>query len=178
MLSEYGRANILELTGDVVSLKPFDQTNLTPEYLGWLRDPELMKYSNQRFREHDLTSCQRYLDSFRESGNQFFAIYFQGLFAGTMTAYLTKVHKTADMGLMIGAQCRGKGLGRDAWKTLMEHLLQTGTRKVTGGTLRCNRVMVRIMESSGMQADGVRTAHELVDGVPHDILHFARFQSA
>jgi RimJ/RimL family protein N-acetyltransferase len=48
-------------------------------------------------------------------------------------------------------------------------------RKVTGGTLRCNAAMVRIMQACGMQPDGVRAGQELVDGEPQDVLYFARF---
>jgi RimJ/RimL family protein N-acetyltransferase len=92
-----------------------------------------------------------------------------------MTAYRSAAHRTADMGLLISARLQGKGLGKDAWVTLMDYLLNTGTRKVSGGALRCNAAMVRIMQSCSMQADGVRVSQELVDGVAHDILHFAKF---
>ncbi len=168
--------NVLpDLTGSKVSLRAFTEDNLTDTYLGWLRDPQLMRFSNQRFRSHSMDSCRAYFESFAGSGNLFIAIYHEDAFIGTMTAYRSQVHGTADIGLLIGAGVQGKGLGRDAWATLMDHLLAIGTRKVTGGTLRCNAAMVRIMQSCGMQADGVRIGQELVDGVPQDILYFARF---
>jgi RimJ/RimL family protein N-acetyltransferase len=60
----------------------------------------------------------------------------------------------------------------------MRHLLDRGDiRKVSGGALRCNVAMVNIMRNAGMQPDGVRLAHELVDGVSHDMLHFAIFRA-
>ena len=136
-----------------------------------------MKYSNQRFRVHTFETCKAYLSSFKGTNNLFLAIYQGAEYIGTMTAYVSQVHKTADMGLLIGATWQGKGLGADAWATLMGYLFQTGARKVTGGTLRCNSAMVRIMLSSGMSPDGVRVAQELVDGKPEDVLHFAKFSS-
>lgn len=163
------------LTGSVVELRSFSPENLTESYLGWLRDPQLMRFSNQRFRQHNIDSSRAYLASFAGSDNLFIAIYHEGAFIGTMTAYRSIIHGTADIGLLIGAGAQGKGLGKDAWGTLMAHLLATGTRKVTGGTLRCNEAMVRIMQGCGMQADGVRAGQELVDGVAHDVLHFAKF---
>jgi hypothetical protein len=36
--------------------------------------------------------------------------------------------------------------------------------------------MVRIMQNCGMKPDGIRVAHELADGEPQDILHFAKFR--
>jgi RimJ/RimL family protein N-acetyltransferase len=177
MLNQDRDGEILQLTGHLVTLRSFTESNITSAYIDWLRNPELMKYSNQRFRSHSVASCRDYLSSFKGSDNLFMAIYHDAQFVGTMTAYVSPFHQTADMGLLIGAQGQGKGLGKDAWMTLMDHLFQIGTRKVSGGTLRCNTAMVRIMMGSGMQADGVRTAHELVDGKPEDILHFARFSS-
>lgn len=165
----------LHLTGTVVELRSFAPENLTESYLAWLCDPQLMRFSNQRFRRHNMDSCRAYLASFASTDNLFIAIYHEGTFIGTMTAYRSAVHGTADIGLLIGSGVQGKGLGTDAWATLMAHLLATGTRKVTGGTLRCNAAMVRIMQGCGMQADGVRVSQELVDGVAHDMLHFAKF---
>lgn len=165
----------LHLTGAVVELRSFAPENLTEGYLGWLRDPQLMRFSNQRFRSHNMDSCRAYLASFAGTDNLFIAIYLEGTFIGTMTAYRSAIHATADIGLLIGASAQGKGLGKDAWATLLAHLLATGTRKVTGGTLRINAAMVRIMQGCGMQADGVRVGQELVDGVAHDMLHFAKF---
>jgi RimJ/RimL family protein N-acetyltransferase len=83
------------------------------------------------------------------------------------------------MGILIGDPASwGKGIGKDAWTTLMRHLLTRGDiRKLCGGTLRCNVGMVRIMESSGMKPDGVRVAHELVEGMPQDMLYFAKLNS-
>lgn len=165
----------LRLIGEVVELRSFGPENLTESYLGWLRDPQLMRFSNQRFRTHNMDTCRAYLASFATTDNLFIAIYYEDEFIGTMTAYRSAAHRTADMGLLISTRLQGKGLGKDAWTTLMDYLLNTGTRKVTGGALRCNEAMVRIMQSCGMQADGVRVGQELNDGVAHDILHFAKF---
>jgi ribosomal-protein-alanine N-acetyltransferase len=159
----------------MVELRSFTDENLTVGYLGWLHDPLLMRFSNQRFRNHSMRSCRAYLNSFIGTDNLFIAIYFENSFIGTMTAYRLATHGTADIGLLISAGFQGKGLGKDAWATLMNYLLATGTRKVTGGTLSCNTAMVKIMQKCEMQADGVRISHELVEGLPHDMLHFAKF---
>jgi RimJ/RimL family protein N-acetyltransferase len=168
----------LHLKGEVVELRSFAPENLTESYIGWLTDPQLMRFSNQRFRVHNMESCRAYMASFANTDNLFIAIYHEAVFIGTMTAYRSTAHGTADIGLLIGSGSQGKGLGKDAWATLVAHLLATGTRKVTGGTLRCNTTMLRIMQSCGMQADGVRVAQELVDGVAQDMLHFAKFAQA
>jgi ribosomal-protein-alanine N-acetyltransferase len=166
--------------GRIVDLQPFRSSDITPEYVGWLNDPMVVRYSNQRFRHHDASTCQTYLSSFSGTTNLFFAMRRGGVMVGTMTAYVSTPHGTADMGILVGDRnAWGKGVGSDAWITLMRHLLSRGDiRKVTGGAVRCNEGMVRIMQGSGMTPDGVRIAQELIDRQPHDVVHFAKFREA
>jgi len=163
----------LRLQGRRVTLRPMTRADVTPAYVGWLNDGERMRYSNQRFRSHSADTCRAYLEGFAGSGNQFLAICDGDELVGTMTVYRSAVHGTADIGLLVGRA--GQGYGRDAWATVLDYLLAQGVRKVTGGTLRCNTAMVRIMQGCGMEPDGVRRAQELVDGRAEDILYFARF---
>lgn len=167
----------LLLRGQQVTLRPFTVADIGADYVGWLNDRDLMKFSNQRFRAHSTESCRAYVDSFAGSANLFMAIEHGAALVGTMSVYRSAAHGTADIGLMIG-RGGGRGWGRDAWTTMLGHLLAQGTRKVTGGTLRCNVPMVKIMQACGMQPDGVRSAQELVDGQPQDVLYFAKFGSA
>jgi RimJ/RimL family protein N-acetyltransferase len=51
-------------------------------------------------------------------------------------------------------------------------------RKVTGGAMRANVAMVRIMEKSGMTLEAVRGAQELLEGKPQDLLYYAKFHAS
>ena len=167
------------LLGKSSKLCIFTEAHINHEYIKWLNDPHVVKYSNQRFTKHDIDSCNAYFQSFKNTENLFLAIHLKdnNKFIGTMTVYYSPPHKVADIGLMIGDRDYwSKGLGYDAWQILMTYMLQTKkVRKVTGGTLSCNLGMVNIMKKAGMQSDGERIKHELVDGSPVDILHFSKF---
>lgn len=169
----------LELYGQKVLLKPFCLEDITDRYIAWLNDPEVVRFSNQRFIMHDRASCLRYLDSFFGTDNLFLSVrrLDTGQAIGTMTAYVSSHHGTVDVGIMIGdTSVWGGGYGQDAWNTFANWALAQGSiRKLTAGTLACNRAMIRIMEQSGMQLEAVRKAQEIVDGVPQDILLFATF---
>ncbi len=168
------------LCGHQVELRPFTKADITPAYLSWLSDPEVVRFSNQRFRTHTAESCAAYLASFHGTPNLFFSILRQGdgRPVGTMTAYVSAPHGTADLGILIGDRgCWGQGIGLDAWQTLMTHLFQhSRLRKITAGTLGPNIGMVGIMERAGMRLEGVRERQEIVDGVPVDALLYARFR--
>lgn len=173
---------VLSLVGKQTLLRPFRADDISTDYLGWLTDPEVVRFSNQRFRTHTRESALAYLNSFAGSGNLFLGIRLAETqrLVGTITAYRSQPHQTADMGLLIGDRsCWGKGIGLDAWSTLLDYLLNVcRLRKLTGGTLRCNVGMVRIMERSGMHLEAVRAQQELVDQVPQDALYYAKFRSA
>ena len=51
-------------------------------------------------------------------------------------------------------------------------------RKVTGGTLACNVGMMSIFERSGMHLEATRKGQEIVNELPTDLLHYARFRDA
>lgn len=168
------------ITGERLYLCPFTESDITADYIRWLNDPEVVRFSNQRFRRHDEKICLDYLRTFADSDNLFLAVRLADdkRLIGTMTAYVSSQHGTADMGLLIG-ECGlwGRGFGLEAWNLLLNHLLRARRlRKITAGTLRCNLGMTRIMERSGMHMEAVRSQQELVDGEPQDVLHFAKFR--
>jgi len=167
------------LTGERLYVYPFTESDITTDYISWLNDPKVVRFSNQRFRRHDEKSCLDYLKTFADNDNLFLAIHLaEGKrLIGTMTAYVSSHHGTADMGLLIGERgLWGQGFGFEAWNLLLDYLLlDRKLRKITAGAVRCNASMTRIMERSGMRLEAVRSQQEIVDGEPQDVLHFARF---
>lgn len=170
---------ILPITLDRISLRLFKESDINSEYISWLNNSEVVKYSNQRFITHTTQSCKSYFESFLNTDNLFLAINHNETkkFLGTMTVYFSVNHSTADIGIMIGNRnFWGMGLGEEAWKGLMGCLInKLDIRKVTGGTLSCNKGMIRIFQKVGMVTDGVRKDQEVINGECHDILYFAKF---
>lgn len=169
----------MELTTDRLLLRPFEHADIDERYLGWLKDPEVTRFSNQRFKHHTIESCITYQRSFHNSNNCFMLLVHikEHVPIGTMTIYRAKHHGTADIGLMLGNKAYWRqGLGKEAWKAVLGALLhEQGLRKVTGGTARPNTAMVKIMEESGMTLEAVRQRQELIEGQAVDLLYYARF---
>jgi len=168
-----------QLVGSQVLLRPFLQSDITPEYVSWLNDPEVVRYSNQRFIRHTEASCLRYWESFRDTPNLFLSVRTRtdDLRIGTMTAYISLPHGTVDIGILIGRKSLwATGIGQDAWDTLVCWFIeQRRIRKVTAGTLSSNKGMIRIMERSGMHCEAIRPKQELLDGEPTDIHYYGKY---
>ena len=167
------------LSGDRVLVRPFTAGDISEAYLGWLQDPEVVRYSGQRFRVHTMDTCHAYLASFEGTANHFLAICDRqsGAMLGTLTVYRSLPHGTADIGIMVGVrQAWGQGIGAEAFSLVLSALKACGAvRKITAGTLAVNRGMVRIMEKVGMHHEATRLAQELLDGEPVDVVYHATF---
>lgn len=59
------------LRGGMVVLRPFAMLDIDDKYVDWLNDPNVVRFSNQRFLRHDRKSCLRYLASFEGTSNFF-----------------------------------------------------------------------------------------------------------
>lgn len=159
---------------------PFSEAHLTPRYVAWLNDREVVRYSEQRHRHHTIESCRDYWLSFVGTPHHFWAIVVRGDqldHIGNINAYVDEKNRLADVGILIGEKAAwGKGYGLEAWKAVCGYLLsEKRMRKVTAGTMAANNGMLRIMERSGMIPDGRRLRHYLFEGEETDIVHMALF---
>lgn len=163
-------------------LRPMEAADIHDAHLQWLSDPEVVRYSNQRFVAHSLDTCRAYLRSFVGTPNLYLSIRRrqddQPL--GTLTAYRQLPHGTADIGILVGERsCWGEGLGSEAFALLADRLArEPSMRKLTCGTLACNHGMLRVARRAGFVEEGRRIAQEIVEGHPEDIVMLARFVQA
>jgi ribosomal-protein-alanine N-acetyltransferase len=167
------------IEGAKTFLRPFQENDITPAYLGWLNNPQVVRYSNQRFKQHTVETSRQYLATFAGSTNNFLAIcdHAGGAMVGTLTIYRNLHHGTADIGILLGDPTTWRrGFGLDAFCTVAQALERSRqVRKLTAGTVAVNQGMVRIMERAGFELEAVRRAHEELDGQPVDVFYYARF---
>jgi RimJ/RimL family protein N-acetyltransferase len=166
------------LEGQKIYIRPFVASDITSEYLGWLNNKIVTKYSNQRFKQHTLESSINYVTSFQNTSNHFLAIcnYLNNNVVGTLTVYHSTQHGTADIGILVGdPESWGTGIGLDAFKTVVLTLEKcSSVRKICAGTVRPNTRMVKIIEKTGLFLEATRRNHEIFEGQPVDILLYAK----
>jgi RimJ/RimL family protein N-acetyltransferase len=169
----------VRLIGHGIYIRPFNASDITSRYLGWLNNNHVTKYSNQRFKQHNLESSNNYFISFQDTTNHFLAICdcINDNLVGTLTVYHNTHHQTADIGLLVGdPDSWGKGIGLDAFTTVVNSIEKSGfIRKITAGTVRPNVRMIRIIERTGLLLEATRHDHEILEGCPVDILLYAKF---
>ena len=122
-----------------------------------------------------------YFKSFEKSPNYFLAISVTNDklgHIGNITAYVDEMNKVADIGILIGeVKALGKGYATEAWMAICGYLFkEMNIRKITAGTLSCNKRMLNLMKRAGMQDDGRRVKQYLWEGKEEDIMHKAIFK--
>lgn len=169
----------MNILGEKTVLTTFVDSDIGDTYINWLNDKYLMRYSNQRFLQHDKQSCKKYLGSFKGTKNSFLKIsdISSGVMIGTFTIYRNFFHRTADIGILIGdASFSRKGFGSDAWTAALNYLLfNERVRKVTAGASSLNLAMINMMHKSGMHLECTRVNQEVIDGFLTDVLLYARY---
>ena len=154
----------------------------TPDYrllAEWLNDPDTMKYSEQRHREHTFVSCRQYIRSFNHESSHIWSIYnLDKEFVGTITAYRDPFNKIADMGVLIGKPYWQREYGREAWKAVMDWLFETDQdiRKIEAGCMAINIAMQKIFDKTGMKLEGERKNHFLWNNQMVSLLQYAKFK--
>ena len=171
---------MMDIQTERLRLRRFNEEHLSDEYVGWLNDGQLMRFSEQRHKTHTRETCRTYLESFVDTPHCFWAIEerkadFRHI--GNINAHVDENNGVADIGILIGhGPARGRGFGQEAWAGVVSYLFdKRKVRKVTAGMLTGNAAMVRLAEEAGMIPDGVRRRHYLVDGKEMDIIYMALF---
>ena len=171
--------NCRKIITERLFLEPFLDKYISDKYVSWLNDHEVVKYSENRHRQHTIESCSEYAGSFNDSPSCFWAVTLKdtGEHIGNINAHIDSHNSVADVGIMIGdSKCWGKGYGAEAWGGVLDFLLNDlKIRKVTAGTMLANKGMIKIMQRSGMLDDGIRKREFLLDGDEVDIVHMAIF---
>ena len=150
-----------------------------PRNLVWLRDPEVVRYSEQRHKDHTLSTQLHYVNSF-VGKSRLWAIHRidTGIHIGNFSARHDAPNDVADVAIMIGESTAWRrGYGTEAWQAACDWLLaQSGgnIRKLEAGCMRTNEAMLRIIRGSKFVQEGERLNHFLVNGNPVSALLFGR----
>lgn len=155
-------------------------------HLFWLKDPEVLKYSEQRHNKHTKLSVKKYIQSFDHQKDLLYSIHLKepaGLeredrYIGNISVHRDIHNGTAEVGILLGEKKEwGKGYGAEAWQAVCDKLLANGTRKVEAGCMVTNVGMVKIFNRTGMNAEALIPDHFLFRGRPIPMVRAGRLKN-
>jgi RimJ/RimL family protein N-acetyltransferase len=145
---------------ELIQIVPFAKRHLNRNYLSWLNDIDVMRYSEQRHLFHTLESCIDYYEHQKKSDNLFLAIELLGKeerHVGNMGLTVNKQNNIVDLSIMIGDKSVwGTGVATRAWGLAIRVIFHNlNFRMITAGTMEVNESMIKLMKRSGMKIEGI-----------------------
>lgn len=163
-----------------LALRPLRKAS--SRHTAWLRNPDVVRYSEQRHQEHTLSSQLRYVNSFTDKSHLWGIYLVEGVgeMIGTIAAIHDEPNNVAEVGLLIGeTSCWGSGFGKEAWAAACNWLLDKdcgNVRKLEAGSMRSNEAMLKILRGSKFVEEGERKNRFLLDGAPVSAVLFGRMR--
>ena len=159
-----------ELSSKRLILLPYLWSRVHQRHVDWLRDPDVVKYSEQRHLYHNLETQASYVTHASLRGHLWIVMLKDGTEIGTIGVEVDKHNLVGNMGVLIGEKSMwGHGYGTEAWKTVMDYCFKgLELRKVECGTMLANIGMRRTATKCGMEPEGARLSHFILDGETQD----------
>ena len=144
-----------------LTLKSIFPTDVTEEYLSWLKDPRINRYMEFRHTAVNLQKQKHFIEEINASQDScIFGIFLdRALFVGTIkVGPISSIHLTADIGILIGAvEHHGKGIGTSAIGGLCAEIGETlSVRKVNAAVIATNFGSLRAFEKNSFTREGLR----------------------
>lgn len=146
------------------------------QFVEWLNDPEVVRFSEQRHKHHNVWSQLEYMRSF-VLPHILNEIYLGDQLIGSVTAYVDAKNDVADVGILLGDKTKwGQGLGLEAWRGFCNDLFRRGVRKIEAGCMATNYAMATICTKYGMQLEAQIPAHFLVEEKPVGLWRYGKLK--
>jgi [ribosomal protein S5]-alanine N-acetyltransferase len=166
-----------------LTLRSLEPSEAGGPYLGWMRDPAVLRYLEVRHRPPEQSSQ---LARFVVQSNEHPSVLLLGIFlsdgrhiGNVKLGECDPHHHRADIGFLIGDRtCWGMGFASEAVEGLATYALKLGgLRKLVAGCYSDNTAAARVLEKAGFVIEATLRAHWLLDDVPQDGLLFARHRA-
>ncbi|MBL6947006.1 MAG: GNAT family N-acetyltransferase [Rhodospirillales bacterium] len=160
-------------------LRSLVQVDATEQYLGWLRDPEINRYLEARFKDQTLETVKDYIAGRNNRTSFVLGIFVKpnGGHIGNIEATFDANHKTARTGVLIGdTDYWGQKVVLEVRAAILEFLFETlGAHKVWGYCYGDNAAAIYNYRTQGFELEAVLKSHLVGDKGRTDMVHFAMF---
>ncbi len=171
-----------QIDEDGLSLRDVRLSDVTPAYVEWVNDPEIVRYLETRFATVTARDLRAYVAKMRKDPNSvFLAMILKGPdrhIGNIKVGSINWIHGFADLGLIIGEKhLWGHGYATQAIRLATDFAFDDlGLRKVFAACYAPNEGSKRAFEKAGFAVEGVLRQHYEVDGKYVDGLLLGRLR--
>lgn len=153
---------------DETQLRILTAKDVSEEYLTWMNDSEIVKFTEQRYEKHTIGDIEYFVrEKFASDADFLF-----GIFTGEQHVGNIKLgpvdwwHKTGEVSYLIGNKnFWGRGLGTSVVRKVVKFAFEElKLEKLNAGYYEPNEASGRVLSKCGFQIEGVRKQQFLYNG--------------
>ena len=140
-----------------IYLRELSEEDVSDDYVDWMNNPDIVKYTESRFTKHTLDSIILFVTGCLEStSNILYGIFLRDsdLHIGNIKlGNIHPIYKHADIGIIIGRrECWGKGYATEAIKYVTEYGFSTlDLHKIYAGAYAHNVGSIKAFQKAGFK---------------------------
>ncbi len=129
------------------------------EWISWLNDKEVTKFSNQRFKKHTVSSQKKHLfDKLKRNDNLLFKIEYQGAFVGVIEiGNIDFDNENCELMYFLGNKnLWSKGIGTRCIDLAIKYIKNNmNLKKVYAGCSNRNKASIKILKKNKFKIEGI-----------------------
>ncbi|MCE2517068.1 MAG: GNAT family N-acetyltransferase [Alphaproteobacteria bacterium] len=165
-------------TSKGLALRTLTTDDVHDRYVAWMNDPEITKYTEQRYHHHSFDDVQAFVEAKLDSPNEIlFGIFYQNQHIGNIKlGQINLRHLTADLSYFIGDRdCWGAGLASSAIDGVVGFAFTTlKLHKLNAGCYEENIGSIKVLSKNGFQLEGTFQDQIMFEGRRINALFFGR----
>ena len=150
-------------------------TEFSPEYLEWLNDPEVNRYTSRGSYPTTEAEARQYVATCQSADRIVSAIFANERHIGNISIQkIDLINRSAELAILIGDRsAQGKGFGLKASQIICKHGFNAlGLNRIYCGTHSENIPMQKLALKLGMKEEGWSRKALYTDGKFADIIHY------
>ena len=142
-----------------ISLKKISKNNIIPDYIKWMNDYEVVKFTEQKYIKHTKKNVKNFLEKInKDKYSLIYGIFCNNLLLGTVKiGNINQIHKTADISYIIGnKKFWNKGIGSAVVRKIcLIAFKELKLKKLIAGTYSVAIESQKVLKKNGFKREGV-----------------------
>ena len=161
-----------------LEIKPLDGNTISKEYLTWMNDPEVLKFTESRWSIYNKNDLKQFVNNMNSSSNN----YLFGIYVIETNKHIGNIkignidshHKFADLGIIIGVKEEwGKGYATESISLAIKYAFNDlKLHKLVAGSYANNFGSIKALKKVGFKECGTLRDHCVYDETRVDVITF------
>lgn len=145
---------------DTYHIRTLSIEDICDDYINWMNDSEVVKYTEQRFYKHSLKDIQKFVeDKINSPADILFGVFCEGFHIGNIKlGPINWMHENAEVSYLIGnKKFWGRGIATSVVKTVVDFgFNELDLKKINAGYYEDNAGSAKVLKKCGFIVEGVR----------------------